>query len=141
MLILDHLNRCYPFAVNQIHRDVHKLLGPINRRIVHQAVQALQEGDTQRLGLLMSEAQAAFDRYALPACPEQLTAPILHQLLHYEPLLPHIWGGKGIGSQGDGAAQLLARTEPDQHALVDAIERDLGMSCLALTIRANLEEK
>ena len=141
MGILDRLNRCYPFAASQVHRDVHDLLGPINRRIVHQAVQALQEGDTQRLGALMSEAQAAFDRHALPAYPEQLTAPVLHRLLHYEPLLPHIWGGKGIGSQGDGSAQLLARTEPDQHALVDTIERDLGMSCLALTIRANLEEK
>jgi len=137
MLILERLNRCYPFATNQIQKGVHKLLGPTNRRIVGQAVEALQKGDAERLGTLMAEAQAAFDRYALPACPEQLTAPALHHVLHYEPLLPHIWGGKGIGSQGDGAAQLVARSEADQHTLVEIVERDLRMSCLKLTVRAS----
>ena len=137
MLILERLNRCYPFATNQIQGGVHELLGPINRRIVGQAVEALQKGDAERLGTLMAEAQAAFDRHALPACPEQLTAPVLHHVLHYEPLLPHIWGGKGIGSQGEGAAQLVARSEADQHTLVEIVERDLGMSCLKLTVRAS----
>jgi len=137
MLILERLNRCYPFAANQIQKGVHKLLGPTNRRIVGQAVEALQKGDAERLGTLMAEAQAAFDRYVLPACPEQLTAPALHHVLHYEPLLPHIWGGKGIGSQGDGAAQLVARSEADQHTLVEIVERDLRMSCLKLTVRAS----
>jgi UTP-glucose-1-phosphate uridylyltransferase len=137
MLILERLNHCYPSATSQIQKGVHELLGPINRRIVQQAVEALQEGDAERLGMLMTEAQAAFDRYAIPACPEQLTAPVLHHVLDYEPLLPHIWGGKGIGSQGDGSAQLVARSEADQHALVEIIERDLGMSCVKLTVRAS----
>ena len=86
MDILERLNRCYPFAENEIQQGVHELLGPINQRIVHQAVEALQAGDAERLGALMTEAQAAFDRYALPACPEQLTAPVLHRVLSYEPL-------------------------------------------------------
>ncbi|MBN1138422.1 MAG: NTP transferase domain-containing protein, partial [Anaerolineae bacterium] len=137
MAILRCLNRCYPFAASQIQKGVHELLGPSNRRIVRQAVEALQEGDAERLGALMTEAQAAFDRYALPACPEQLAAPVLHRVLGYEPLAPHIWGGKGIGSQGDGAAQLVARSEADQHTLVEIVERDLGMSCLKLTVRAS----
>jgi hypothetical protein len=34
-------------------------------------------------------------------------APVLHQVLNYEPLKPHIWGGKGVGSQGDGTAQFM----------------------------------
>ena len=62
----------------------------------------------------MVKAQARFDRYAMPACPEELTAPVLHRVLEYEPLQPHIWGGKGVGSQGDGTAQFLARSEADQ---------------------------
>jgi UTP-glucose-1-phosphate uridylyltransferase/galactokinase len=137
MTILERLNRCYPTADNQIHGGVHELLGPNNRRLVHQAVEALQSGDAQRLGSLMTEAQVAFDRYAIPACPEQLAAPVLHRVLRYEPILPHIWGGKGIGSQGDGSVQLVARSEADQHALVEIVERDLGMSCLKLTVRAS----
>jgi UTP-glucose-1-phosphate uridylyltransferase/galactokinase len=137
MTILKRLNRCYPFATNQIQQGVHELLGPINRRIVEEAVEALQDGDAEKLGMLMTRGQAAFDRYALPACPEQLTAPVLHHVLHYEPFLPHMWGGKGIGSQGDGAAQLVARSEADQQVLVEIVERDLGMSCLKLTVRAS----
>jgi UTP-glucose-1-phosphate uridylyltransferase len=70
----------------------------------------------------------------MPACPEELTSPLLHRALSYEPLKPHIWGGKGVGSQGDGTAQFLARSADDQKAVVEIIERDLNMSCLPLTL-------
>ncbi len=135
MEILARLNRAYPFADNEVERGVQELLGPINKRIIQQAIEALRAGDGQRLGELMVEAQAFFDRYATPACPEELTAPVLHRVLNYEPLKPHIWGGKGVGSQGDGTAQFIARSEADQQAVIEIIERDLGMSCLKLTIR------
>ena len=135
MEILNRLNRCYPFAENEVERGVQEVLGPINKRIVHQAMQALVEGDAQRLGALMIEAQAFFDRYAAPACPEELTAPVLHRVLNYEPLKPHVWGGKGVGSQGDGTAQFVARSEADQQAVIEIVQRDLNMPCLALTIR------
>jgi UTP-glucose-1-phosphate uridylyltransferase/mevalonate kinase len=135
MEILARLNRCYPFAESEIERGVQELLGPINKRVVHQASEALQAGDAKRLGGLMAEAQEFFDRYATPACPEELTAPVLHRVLTYEPLKPHIWGGKGVGSQGDGTAQFIARSEADQQAVIEIIERDLGMPCLTLALR------
>jgi len=135
MEILNRLNRCYPFAENEIEMGVQELLGPINKRIVHQAVEALKTSDPQRLGALTQEAQAFFDRYAAPACPEELTAPVLHRVLSYEPLRPHIWGGKGVGSQGDGTAQFLARSAADQQAVIEIIERELGMPCLKLTLK------
>jgi len=135
MEILARLNRSYPIARNPIEEGVQELLGPVNKRAVHQAVEALQAGDAERLGGLMDEAQGFFDRYALPACPEELTAPVLHRVLNYAPLKPHIWGGKGVGSQGDGTAQFIARSEPDQQAVIEIIERDLLMSCLRLTLR------
>jgi len=137
MEILARLNRCYPFATTEVERNVQELLGPINKRIVHQAVEALQQGDAERLGALMVEAQAFFDRYATPACPDELAAPLLHKVLNYEPLKPHIWGGKGVGSQGDGTAQFIARSQADQQAVIEIIERDLGMPCLTLTLRAS----
>lgn len=134
MEILVHLNRAFPFPSNEIEEGVQELLGPINKRIVHQAVELLETGDGERLGRLMVEAQEFFDRYAAPACPEELTAPVLHKVLDYEPLKPHIWGGKGVGSQGDGTAQFLARSEKDQQAIIEIIERDLKLPCLTLTI-------
>ena len=135
MEILNRLNRCYPIAENEIERGVHELLGPINKRIVHQAVEALGVADAQRLGGLMTEAQSLFDKYAAPACPEELTAPELHRLLMYEPLKPYIWGCKGVGSQGDGTAQFIARSPNDQQTLVEIIERDLGIPCYKLNLR------
>jgi UTP-glucose-1-phosphate uridylyltransferase len=135
MEILNRLNRCYPFAENAMEQGVHELLGPINKRIVTQAIGALESSDAQRLGNLMVEAQAFFDRYAMPACPEELTSPVLHRVLNYEPLKPHIHGGKGVGSQGDGTAQFLARSAADQQAVIEIIERDLGMSALKLTLQ------
>ena len=135
MEILNRLNRCYPFAENKIERGVQELLGPINKRITVQAMDALRESNGEQLGSLMVEAQAFFDRYATPACPEELTAPELHRVLNYEALKPHIWGGKGVGSQGDGTAQFITRSAADQQAVIEIIERDLGVTCLELTLR------
>ncbi len=137
--ILNRLNRCYPFPENDVERGVQELLGPINKRVVYQATDALRASDGERLGALMNEAQAFFDRYAAPACPEELAAPVLHRVLNYASLKPHIWGAKGIGSQGDGTAQFLARSEADQQAVVEIIERDLKLSCLKLTLRPGLQ--
>jgi UTP-glucose-1-phosphate uridylyltransferase/mevalonate kinase len=139
MEILTRLNKAYPFADNPIEEGVQELLGPINNRIVHQALEALQQADAKRIGELMSEAQAFFDRYATPACPEELTAPILHRVLAHEPLQPHVWGGKGVGSQGDGSAQFVARSAADQQAVIEIIERDLGMTALKLTLHAGTQ--
>lgn len=136
MQILRRLNNCYPFPQTDTEKGVQKLLGPVNKRITHEAMDALVEADGRRLGELMEEAQENFDRYATPACPEELTAPVLHKVLNYEPLKPHIWGGKGVGSQGDGTAQFIARSATDQQTVIDIIERDLGMECLKLTLSA-----
>jgi galactokinase len=86
----------------------------------------------------MADAQALFDEYAIPACPEELSAPVLHRVLNYESLKPHIWGGKGVGSQGDGSAQFIARSKDDQQAAIEIIEHDLGMRSLKLSMRADV---
>lgn len=132
--ILADLNKCYPFADNDVERGVQNLFGPINKAIVHQALTALDAGDGQRLGSLMTEAQSAFNQYAALACPEELTAPVLNRVLQDERLKPFIWGGKGVGSQGDGTAQFVARSEADQQRLVEVIEQELGLSALKLTL-------
>jgi len=133
--ILSGLNRCYPFAQTEMQRAVQTYLGPVNRRIVTQAAEALRQGDAQRLGALMNEAQELFDKNLQPACPSQLTAPVLHKLLGHAPLKQYLYGGKGVGSQGDGTAQLLAKDDDCRKKAMAIIERDLGMSCLELTLR------
>ena len=55
------------------------------------------------------QAQAEFDKYAQPACPSELTMPILHSVMSHPALQPLVWGIKGVGSQGDGTGQLLCK--------------------------------
>jgi UTP-glucose-1-phosphate uridylyltransferase/mevalonate kinase len=136
MEILAALNRCYPRAVDATQAKVQEYLGPLNKRIVHEARDAIIRGDARRIGELMTEAQMLFDRHLGPACPSQLTAPVLHRALSYEPIRPHIWGGKGVGSQGDGTAQFICRSQADQQHVVELIESGLKMRCLKLTVRA-----
>lgn len=73
--ILADLNKAYPFAENEIERGVQECLGPMNKGLIEAAADALRQGDAARLGSLMIEAQTVFDRYAAPACPDQLVAP------------------------------------------------------------------
>ncbi|MCC0177956.1 GHMP kinase [Waterburya agarophytonicola K14] len=133
--ILASLNQCYPLANNPIHALVQSYLGEINAQIVERAISALQGGNRAIIGDLMNQAQAQFDRCLIPACPSQLTAPILHQLLAHPPLQEHIYGGKGVGSQGDGTAQLIAKDPFHQTKAISIIEGDFPqMQCYELNI-------
>jgi len=134
--ILSDLNRCYPFPSDDQHGRVHEYLGPLNREIVAEAAEALHAGDARRVGELMVKAQSLFDSHLGPACPEELTAPELHRVLAYEPIQPYIYGGKGVGSQGDGTAQLIARDVESQHKVMEIIEKDLGKVCLSLVLHS-----
>jgi UTP-glucose-1-phosphate uridylyltransferase/mevalonate kinase len=134
--ILNQLNHCYPFAEDEMQRNVQEYLGPISAGITHEAYEALHQGDALSIGELMKKAQSEFDKHVQPACPEQLTAPVLHKVLNYDLIQPYILGGKGVGSQGDGTAQFIAKDQESQEKAIEIIERDLKMSCLKLVIQA-----
>lgn len=132
--ILADLNACYPAVQTATAVGVRHLLGAINHEIIPQALIALEMGDAEKLGSLMTQAQNAFKTYAIPACPDELTAPVLHELLANPLVSPYIYGGKGVGSQGDGSAQFVAKSADHQRDLIDLIENRLGMQCLPLTL-------
>lgn len=134
--ILSKLNQAYPFAENEMHKNVQKYLGPINKQIVLQAVEAIQKGDARRIGELMQEAQKEFDAHLQPACPSQLTAPVLHSVLHSPELQPYVYGGKGVGSQGDGCAQFICKDEESMNKAIEIIEKKLKKTCLKLVLRS-----
>jgi len=139
--ILSKLNQSYPFADNELQKNVQKYLGPINSKIVHEAASAMQKGDAQKIGDLMKEAQAEFDKHLQPACPSELNAPVLHKVLNYEPIQPYILGGKGVGSQGDGSAQFIVKDEQSQKKVIEILERELNMPSLELVIQAKQKVK
>ena len=133
--ILADLNRCFPDTPGPLAASVREALGPHNATLLARARSALVKGDAAELGALMSEAQESFDRMVAPACPE-LRAPHLHQVLAHPATAELAWGGKGVGSQGDGSAELVARSPEARLALAERLERELGVACLPLTLRA-----
>ncbi|MHC4983537.1 MAG: mevalonate kinase family protein [Planctomycetota bacterium] len=115
-------------------RRLREALGPDNERIVRDAYRVLAAGDAEKFGRLMAEAQAAFDGKVGP-CSRQLASPVLHKLLALEDIAENVWGGKGVGSQGDGTAQFVARSAAGRDAAMDKIVRAFPqMRCFPLTI-------
>ena len=94
---------------------------------------ALCAGGPSELGGILSQAQAVFDEWVAPACPE-LRAPVLHEVLTHLACRELAYGGKGVGSQGDGCAQLVARGPAERALLAQRLESELSMSSLPLTL-------
>lgn len=132
--ILRDLNAQFLAGVGSLAEGVRRAFGPLNQQLLYQVRQALNDGDAPLVGELMVEAQALFDQLVAPACPTELVAPKLHQVLEYPPLQELIWGGKGVGSQGDGTAQLLIKGPEERRRVRSIIENDLGLTCLNLTL-------
>jgi galactokinase len=120
------------YATSPALRDA---LGRQNERLARGALRALCDGDARGLGALMNESQRRFDADVAPHCLDQLASPLLHALLTCEGLLPHIHGGKGVGSHGDGTAQFVARSDPDRQLAMQQVAKHFPhMQCFPLTI-------
>ena len=131
--ILSDLNKSYPFAATEEEQNLHKALGEWNHDIINRAVKYMASGDAETLGKLMTEAEAMFDKYIAPMSPA-LWAPKLHQVLQDPQIQPMVYGGKGVGSHGDGSVQFLARNKQDQQRLIDYLNAQ-GMRAYPLTLR------
>ena len=131
--ILSDLNKAYPFPTTDADRAEHEALGQQNIDIVNRAIQYMAEGQVEALGQLMTEAEALFDEKVAPMSPA-LWSPKLHSVLQDPSIQPLVWGGKGVGSHGDGSVQFLARNAEAQHQLT-AYLNDQGMKAYELTLK------
>ena len=131
--ILSDLNKAYPFPSNDAERAEHEALGEQNIEIVNRAMRYMAEGRVEELGALMTEAEALFDEKVAPMS-QALYSPKLHEVLNDPVIQPWVWGGKGVGSHGDGSVQFLARSEEDQQRLTDYLN-SLGMKAYTLTLK------
>ena len=132
--ILRDLNRGYPFASNEQEEREQQALGELNQAIVDRAVKYMAEGEVEKLGQLMTEAEALFDSHVAPMSPEALAAPKLHAVLNDPKLQDWIYGGKGVGSHGDGSVQFLTRDPDCQQHLLDYLNEQ-GLKAYPLTIK------
>lgn len=132
--ILRDLNKGFPFASNEMEEREQIALGEDNQRIVNRAIEYMANGDVEALGKLMIEAQTLFDTAVAPMCPEELTSPKLHEVLKDPVIQNWVYGGKGVGSQGDGSIQFLAKDKECQQKVIDYLNGQ-GMKAYPLTIK------
>lgn len=131
--ILADLNRCYPFPESEIDKNVSYGLGELNEQHIIKAVELLEKGDTKSFGDLMNMAQNDFDKYVAPACAQELTAPVLHKFLNDSKICELTYGRKGVGSQGDGTVQFLAKGKEEQLKLKEYLI-EMGLQPYEFTI-------
>ena len=132
--ILRDLNKGFPFASNEIEEREQRALGEDNRKIIDLAIKYMAEGDAEALGKLMTRAQTLFDQAVAPMCPEELSSPKLHEVLEDPIIKQWTYGGKGVGSQGDGSIQFLAKDAKCQQKVIDYLNSQ-GMKAYSLTIK------
>ena len=138
--ILADLNACYPGSGGKISRDVKYYLGPVNKDLLYRAREAVIVGDSDKIGKLMVEAQRFFDVFMAPASPEELLSPKLHFVLSNPELDDLVYGGKGVGSQGDGTVQFVAKGEAQQKKLLKKL-KELELDPYPLTIAPGVPEQ
>ena len=131
--ILSDLNKAYPFPNSDAERAEHEALGEDNIDIVDRAIKYMASGDVESLGKLMTEAEANFDAKVAPMS-SALWSPKLHAVLQDSFIQPLVWGGKGVGSHGDGSVQFLARDEESQQKVADYLNSQ-GMKAYTLTLK------
>lgn len=132
--ILGDLNKAYPFAKNEAEKQVQDALGKDNEQIIREAVSLLEAGNAPELGKLMVRAQQNFDRKVMPFSDE-LKAPVLHSVLNDPEIAKWTYGAKGVGSQGDGTVQFLARDEKCAADLQVYLKEVRGMPSFTLTLK------
>jgi len=131
--ILADLNKCFPFPETKIEKKVCEALGKDNEIFVNNAIELIENGYIESFGKLMTEYQINFDKKVAPACLSELEAPILHSILNDKNLKKWSYGSKGVGSQGDGSAQILAKDENCQKEIVKYL-KEKGFDSFTLTL-------
>lgn len=106
----------------------------INKDIVNRATEYILDDDPKSLGELMTYSQKEFNKYVKPYSI-YLNSPILDYVLNDDYIQSLTYGGKGVGSQGDGSVQFIARNENCQNILCRHLETRLGMKAYPFTLR------
>lgn len=112
-----------------MHEYVHGIEG-----IAKRAKEAIESGDVTSLAQSMTDAQTLFDRCAMPNCLSELTAPKLHTIMNDPWLRQESLAVKGVGSQGDGSAQILVTSSEQQEKVLRYLVEEYNVHAFLLTI-------
>ena len=136
--ILKDLNRAFSLTSsddldNDMINNAHSYLLTENIEVCQQALQHVDNKNASELGKLFNRAQQLFDNNLRPLCTSELNAPILHSVLQDETVKKLSYGGKGVGSGGDGSCLVCCIGENERILLRQYLEQK-NMTCLDLTL-------
>ena len=135
--ILNDLNKIYSNPKTKKDKNVFEALGKDNEKIVLDCIKNIENGNIENVGKIMNKAQKNFDKKVAPACMEELESPILHSILNNNYIKELSYGMKGVGSQGDGTVQVLAKDKKSQKKIYKYFKKVLKMKPYKLTIKNN----
>lgn len=134
--ILKDLNSRYPFPKSDEDELLYEALGSTNELYVQNAIDFIEEGSIDKVGTLMNEAQQIFDEHVAIISPIELEAKRLHEILNDTYIKGFVYGGKGVGSQGDGSAQLLLKSEEAGIVLEQYIKQKYGYNTYLVSTKS-----
>lgn len=131
--ILSDLNAIYPIAKNIKEARLLKSLGEFNKKCVEEAERYLVKGDIKNFASVLKDFQKNFDENI--ACfSTELRAPLLHRLIDFSSSMEGVLVCKGVGSQGDGMAQMLVDGEVELKEIMESLRDELGLEGYALKV-------
>lgn len=131
-IIMSSFNRALPIAKKEKDKLLLDIIGNKNVELVEKAISCLELGDLKIFGKCLSEAQLLLDK-AKVACKE-FKAPALHLLLSDGFVQCLTYGGKSIGSGGDGSLLLVCENAKTQNTLESYIKEVYGMDSISFCI-------
>ena len=131
--ILSDLNQGFPWSRNKLEENKHEYFR-MNKRIVMDAKENIEKGNANWIGYLMKISQDYFDQYLAILLLKNLMLLFCMQLLSMNKYAPFIYGGKGVGSGGDGTAQLFCKSKEDREK-TKIILTEKGFGCLDLDLK------
>lgn len=127
-IILEELQAQY----SQTNSSVYAFFEYLSPALTKAAIAAINTGAISSLGYLMNAYQAVWDECIAPLSPH-LADNVTSSFVFDKKLQDWIWGGKGVGSHGDGAVQLLCRNKECQEQVIQYIKMH-GYEAYAITI-------
>ena len=138
--ILSSLHSCFPFPKNEIEEKVKRMLCEDNKKIIEDAIKSLNNGNVEELGKIMTHSQKLIDESAGLIC-DDLKAPILHKVMEDENIKKWSYGAKGMGSNGDGSIEILAKNETCQTQIEKYLKEIYNMNAFSCNLNPTYEVK
>jgi len=131
--ILADLNAIYPFPKNDKENTLISALGCFNKESVINAETNIINGNLIGLGNNLKNFQKRFDE-SVACFSDELRSPVLHELIEFSCNIEGVLACKGVGSQGDGMAQILVESDVVSKVIVEKIKNDFSFDCYELKV-------